>query len=634
MIAAAVVVGPPLAVLLWIRAARSRPPTAADLTAWIAQPQAAVAALIASIMVSVWLLLVFAIARRAWRAVRVAVRRARLPSAAQVTAGSVAGVAALAMPSVIVAHPAGAASVSTPSSPDLAVPDVGGVESGGVGWAGPQTAATRAGIELPGGGWVPYRTALAVSVLAGAIWLHRRHRYQPGGWRFGQHHRDPDLQPLPATTDAIIAEVDAPQPLEVGAESILPDLPAGLLTLHGPGAVSAARGLLITALLEAALADTAAQANAIRAEVRVRTADLHLLGISMSGDLPAGLSVGDAAASPSASPGDGERRRQPMLVINQHARARTAGGQYAAEDVDRVTTVVVGDGGHQGPRWHVGIDGSVIDGTEHLRRLCLLDQHAATDLLRLVQLHAATTASSADPRPGRHDHVSRPAQLHMLGGCRLYADGTAIHIRRSAGLQILAYLAIHSTGATTTDLVRAIWPGLDPNSISKRLHTTLTDLRHQLQPTLPDGIIRHDERYRLNPDTIQTDLDQLRRAVTAAAAAVTGPDRQRAARAVIDAYPGELAAGFSWPWLQPDREALRRDVIDAYLLLAAAAPSAEALDLLRAAMAVDPHNDALLRQAQNLQRSIGAADGAPTPAADVIDRGAVPAPGRQGHPPT
>jgi two-component SAPR family response regulator len=155
-----------------------------------------------------------------------------------------------------------------------------------------------------------------------------------------------------------------------------------------------------------------------------------------------------------------------------------------------------------------------------------------------------------------------------------------------------------------------MWPGLDPNTITKRLHTTLTDLRQQLQPMLANPIIRHDERYRLNPDMIETDLHRLRSAITAAATAVTGHQRQDAAQGIIDAYRGELAAGYSWPWLHPVREALRRDLIDACLQLAAAAPPADALDLVRAAITADPFNAALHDQAQGILTAIGEHDAA------------------------
>jgi DNA-binding SARP family transcriptional activator len=274
-------------------------------------------------------------------------------------------------------------------------------------------------------------------------------------------------------------------------------------------------------------------------------------------------------------------------------------------DLGAATVVLVGDDGHEGTRWHVAADGSVTGGGS-VRRLALLDVQAANDLMTLVQRHAGA-ASFAVTRPSRRPEPAAPrrGQLRLLDGCRLLVDGTVLQLSRSAGLQILAYLAVHPNGTASNDLIRAVWPGFDPNRITKRLHTTLTALRQQLHPALDDAIVRHDQRYQLNRDVVATDLEQLHQAVAAAATAVTADQRTAAAQAIVDAYRGELAAGFSWPWLQPVREAVRRDVIDAYLQLAAAAPRSAALDLVRAAIAVDPYNEALHDEAVRILTATG-----------------------------
>ncbi|GGL12861.1 hypothetical protein GCM10012284_54410 [Mangrovihabitans endophyticus] len=567
-----VVAGPPVAALWWVRAHRWRLPSPAQVSAAVQQPPgaAAVAALISMAAIGVWLLLVAVVVLQARAAVRAAMRRLRapaLPSAAQVTAGSMAGVAALALPGVTVAPGEGIVLVPAAAGADL---------------PGPHADAARAGIDLPGGGWVPYRTALAVSVLGAMIWLHRRQHYQPHHPR-GGGPRDADLQPLPDTADALIA-VAGPPAADHLPGALVPDLPGGLLVLHGPGAPGAARGLLVTALLGAALGRAAPAVTA-------RPADLDVL-LGPGGELPAGLPGlrPGAPAAGAGTPACCERpARHPTLVIHQPTGADT--------------TVLLGHDGPHGRRWQVDTHGRV---TSHHRdaplRLCLLDAAAAADLLRLVEQHTTTTMPS---RPAGQQRPAGRGQLQLLGGCRLQVDGVVVHPRRSAALQILAYLAVHPAGASTTDLIRAVWPGLDPNTITKRLHTTLSDLRRQLQPALSDPILRHDERYRLNRDQITTDLDHLRDVLAAAAGAVTSRHRRAAARTLTDAYPGELAAGFSWPWLPPPREALRRDVLDAFTGLAAAAPPDEALDHVRAALAADPHNQALHAHARDLLTALG-----------------------------
>jgi DNA-binding SARP family transcriptional activator len=195
--------------------------------------------------------------------------------------------------------------------------------------------------------------------------------------------------------------------------------------------------------------------------------------------------------------------------------------------------------------------------------------------------------------------------LTLLGTWRLEVRGTAVRLRRTAGLQVLAYLAVHPDGATTADLLRALWPGNAPGAITKRLHTTLTDLRDQLNGLVGAPVIRRHDRYLLNTEAIDTDLSRLRRAMTAAASAVTSGQRQSALEAITSDYRGDLAAGYAWPWLQPVREQLRRDVIDAYLLMAESTDTAHAAELLHAATSVDPYNADLHHRAQALLRATG-----------------------------
>jgi DNA-binding SARP family transcriptional activator len=619
VIAGVLLLGPPLAGLGWIRAQGWPRPTPVRVRAWFEQPlnPAMIVALIAGIAVVLWLLLASVVLRRAWYTITARIRRLRrlpLPSPAQMTAGSMAGVAAMAMPPASVQQPPASAVPSTISQADLAQPAPE---------TGPSPTAS-AGIELPGGGWVPYRTALAVTALGALIWLHRRQHYQPRDPRFARHDQDTDLQALPPTVQAITAATgDQPPPPLAPNTTLLPDLPTGLLTLHGPGAVGAARGLLTTAILGSALAG-----GTPGTLVTVHQRDLELLlGVAAVKDPPAGLQIGDTSTArpPTPAPCHSESGDvpspppSPTLVLTRrpgHPAGRPE-DDAAIDSFDDVTVVVLGEHRPGGTPWDVAADGTVTSPhSPQPRRLCTLDRQAAADLLQLVRHHARSaapaTAELPAPQPPAHPkpHHQPAAELVLLGGCRLQVHGSTVHPRRSAGLQILAYLAVHGDGATTTDLIRAIWPGLTPNTITKRLHTTLTDLRQQLQPLAPEVILRRGERYQLNPDAIDTDVRRLRRAITAVATAVTPGQQQTAVQDIVTANHGELAAGFSWPWLHPAREALRREVIDAYLHVAAFAPATQAVDLVRAATAVDPYNEALHHRAEQLLHAAGQHDAA------------------------
>jgi two-component SAPR family response regulator len=180
---------------------------------------------------------------------------------------------------------------------------------------------------------------------------------------------------------------------------------------------------------------------------------------------------------------------------------------------------------------------------------------------------------------------------------------------RSAALQVLVFLAVHPAGATSTELAKMLWPQLHPGTTTNRVYNIMRAV-HEALDEAADGptIVRAGHRYRLNPLHVDVDLWRLREAVRAAAGPEP-PSRPVALRRVIDAYTGDLADGWPWPWLDPHREATRRQILDAYTTLAAAqSDPAAARQLLRAAAAADPVNDELRRRVAAIERQAGDAD--------------------------
>jgi DNA-binding SARP family transcriptional activator len=209
------------------------------------------------------------------------------------------------------------------------------------------------------------------------------------------------------------------------------------------------------------------------------------------------------------------------------------------------------------------------------------------------------------------------AHLSLLGGCHLTIDGQPVHLRRTASLQILAYLAVHPHGATSHDLTHAIWPHLPAATIRQRLHTTLSDLRQQLRPPLgEDPVTRGHDHYRLNTHAISTDLQPWRTAVHALTHAVGTTAQHHACRDIVELYRGEFAAGHTWPWLTPAREQTRRTVIDACTTLAEHGEGDQALAWLQRAIAIDPDNEHLHHRVAAVLSDSGDTAGA----ADLIDR--------------
>jgi two-component SAPR family response regulator len=179
---------------------------------------------------------------------------------------------------------------------------------------------------------------------------------------------------------------------------------------------------------------------------------------------------------------------------------------------------------------------------------------------------------------------------------------------RSAALQVLVFLAVHPAGATSSQLAGMLWPQLPTGTTTKRVYNITTSVRDALDDAAGGPtIVRAGDRYRLNPQHVDVDLWQLHDAIRTA---VAGPDpaaRAAGLRLVIDSYTGELADGWSWPWLDPHREAIRRQILDAYTTLASQSDPATARRLLQAAAAADPDNQELSRRLADTDRPSGAA---------------------------
>ena len=464
--------------------------------------------------------------------------------------------------------------------------------------------------------------AAAASVL---VWLRRRRDYQP-------HTPGPqqdDLTPLPPTVAAVRAATDTlhtpeadtrPHPDQAAPAGPLTVLPPAV-ALTGPGALHAGRGVLVTALLTALRHPSTATAVVI-----TRTALSMLLGPAAPATLRTGLAGLTVTASIDEALTLVDDTRQRSLLITDTVSPSTAPRLTAAPNTPMVTVVVLGTS-PVGAEWHVDVDGHTRNAGRAQPdgpRLCVLDQVAATDLLTVLTHTQPPPSPPADktavprPRPPAEavtvgpsatptQTAPLPAELRVLGKPRLLVDGQPVAIRRSAAWQALILLAVHPHGLQTRQLTDAIWPGVPAHTVTGRLYTTISELRRTIGPGT--AVIEHaDDRYRLDPDQVAVDLWQLHAAAHRAATALT--DHTCAWHTVIDSYTGDLAAGHTWAWIDPPREATRRLVIDAYSAAAAASDPHRAVELLQAALRVDPFNAHLHRRAIDALTAVGDHTGA------------------------
>ncbi|MBF5032997.1 hypothetical protein IRY44_24895 [Micromonospora sp. ANENR4] len=541
------------------------------------------------------------------------VRHLPLPTPWQAAATSIAGAAALTTAHTPTTHPP---NPPTPVTADeLQHPsDTPQIERGGV--------------VVPGG-WLPDDTAHHIAAAAALVWLRRRRAHQPG-----QPDTDAtQLTPLPATVTAVQAAIaDQPPPPAATTGAMQAPLPPAGIRLAGDGADHAARGLLITRLLTALRDPT----DTIPVIVTSNALTRLLPSVAETAATIPGLHVIDTleratALLPASSTSATVDSGTPSLVL-------TADPATAAPPNLPGARLVTLDAGASLPTWRVDRHGHTVDHQtgQPRPRMCVLDSTAATDLLAVLAqptTAAPDTAASAPARPINRAQATIPrqasrispptprrpteaaataVQLRVLGRPALLIDSEEAAIRRSAALQILVFLAVHPDGATTTQLVHALWPGLPAHTVTGRLYTTLSDLRSTIRATSAEQVVVHTEdRYRLDP---RTDVDLWRLQAAAHQSATT--DAPGSWQAVIDAYTGDLAAGHTWPWIDPPREATRRLVLDAHTTAAAAQTDPhERLRLLQAAIRIDPYNQQLHQLSADELNALG--DSAA--AADLLD---------------
>ncbi|MFI6273076.1 hypothetical protein [Micromonospora zamorensis] len=627
----ALLAGPPMVLLSLVGAPVQGWPTAAQAREWVQNPlteQTLTAALTIAVWL-VWLLLAYTVTIRVLTRLIATVswlRRMPLPTPLQATAGGIAGAAvfgvsshAITAPPPQPTQPVAAGTLADADNPTPSDSDV----------------LADTGISVTGG-WLPRETAEQVNAAAALVWLRRRRAYRPSPP--GPPSREnSDLAPLPPTVTAVQAALAnaTPPPTEPGAASASLSLPGPSVDgafprtgvgLTGPAAQDAARGLLVTTLL-------AGHRHPKVSVVVTRSALAGLLGPTaetLAQRLP-GLAVIDnlrqAAAFFSADPsglgldGPDHAQRDPQEDAGPPGPTLIVDAASATDNAQTLTSLAIASAAvavlgrwPAGLTWQVDPSGRTHhpDGNGSVeRRMCVLNQVTATDLLTVIAhpdpgpREPVTSGPSrnfavagrppqrkatAQDHPVRSGNDKQRLQLRVLGEPTLLLDGHPVAIRRTAALQILVFLAAHPDGADSRQLTDAIWPGLPRRSLTGRLYTTLSDLRATTRSTAGVTIIEHsDDGYRLDPTGVCVDLWDFRRTVRVAATAVITDTA--AWKAVIDAYPGDLAARRTWPWLTPIREATRRHVIDAYAALANASPDrCHALAWLQAGIRIDPYN--------------------------------------------
>ena len=142
----------------------------------------------------------------------------------------------------------------------------------------------------------------------------------------------------------------------------------------------------------------------------------------------------------------------------------------------------------------------------------------------------------------------------MFGGLRVVqSDRTITRFQTQKTGILLAYLALYKNAPHSREvLAEMLWPGADPLAVRNRLNQAASSLRRQLEPpgTVHGSVLVTDQRsIRLNPDSIDTDIEEFVRCVSRAETAATNEDKQLLLKQAIDLYVGDFLSGFYAEWL-------------------------------------------------------------------------------------
>lgn len=202
--------------------------------------------------------------------------------------------------------------------------------------------------------------------------------------------------------------------------------------------------------------------------------------------------------------------------------------------------------------------------------------------------------------------------VYLLGRMRVVRAGRPIEGGwRRKSLELLAYLAVHPHGVSKDQMLEALWPNGDPLVTQRCLWNVASYLRRRLQGSGVDARItqKTDDLYRLNLDAVWMDVQAF---VWAIRLSESVSDPRALLAFACHLYKGEFCEGRYYGWDTLVRERLSRCYIEAARSLTrnreAHGENEGALAVLESAMAVDPYDEDLCRQAMLLDELLGRPD--------------------------
>jgi DNA-binding SARP family transcriptional activator len=227
----------------------------------------------------------------------------------------------------------------------------------------------------------------------------------------------------------------------------------------------------------------------------------------------------------------------------------------------------------------------------------LADARANGRAAAIEQRPAAPTAIAPD--------VPIRAGVSVLGPLTIVGAKRSRRGLRAAALELIAYLALNRRQVQRDELLEAFWPGLDPSRTRTRLHQAVRDARR----LLGSAIASERDRYWLDREAVDIDLDRLERLLAEARAAKDDNAGQTLLEQALALFTDEPLAGSDYPWAEGELRRLRATHVE--LLervgrdLLRRGESRRALELAERALALDGLNEGLWRLALKAESALG-----------------------------
>jgi two-component SAPR family response regulator len=220
-----------------------------------------------------------------------------------------------------------------------------------------------------------------------------------------------------------------------------------------------------------------------------------------------------------------------------------------------------------------------------------------------VNGRAATPEQPSPVEPAASASEVAP-QISVLGPLTITDAERSRRGLCTRALELIAYLALHPRPVHSDQLLEAFCPGEDPRRTRPRLRQAVRDARR----LLGDAIAGEHERYWVDREQADVDLDEVEGLLAAADRAAPG-DAQALMENALGLFRGEPFAGADYAWSESELPRLRATFAGLLEQVARhrlkAGEARAALDAAERGLEVDGLNESLWRLAMEAESALG-----------------------------